>query len=225
MPHKGRLPAEEKVQVVKSYLSGEMGIRAIQAQYGIGWSTLRGWVLRYEQRDAIGLAESKQNRKYEPDTKRKAVCEYLEGTTSQKEICRKYDISDAKTLRSWIRWYNDHEDFKQPNSGGTIYMVKGRKVTLDERIEIVGHCIAHNKDYGKTVEQYGVSYQQIYRWVRKYERNGVEGLADLRGNRKDEATMSEMEKLRAQLRLKESENRRLQMENDLLKKLEALERK
>ena len=103
-------------------------------------------------------------------------------------------------------------------------MSKGRKTTLAERIEIVGHCITNNKDYGKTIVQYGVSYQQIYGWVRKYEKNGIDGLADRRGHRKDEASMSEVDKLRAQLKLKEAENLRLQMENELLKKLEALER-
>ena len=103
-------------------------------------------------------------------------------------------------------------------------MAKGRSTTLEERIEIISYCIANNKDYGQTVRQYGVSYQQIYVWVRKYEKDGVDGLADRRGKRKDEASMSEVEKLRAQLKLKEAENLRLQMENDLLKKLEALER-
>jgi len=139
-------------------------------------------------------------------------------------ICAKYDISKDNTLMDWVKWYNGHRDFKQPNSGGAIYMAKGRQTTLEERIEIDSHCIANNKDYGKTVEQYGVSYQQIYGWVRKYEKEGADGLADRRGKRKDEACMSEVEKLRAQLKLKEAENLRLQMENELLKKLEALER-
>ena len=74
-------------------------------------------------------------------------------------------------------------------------MAKGRKTTQEERIEIVSHCIAHNKDYGKTIEQYGVSYQQIYGWVRKYEVRRAEVLADRRGKRKDEASMTEMEKI------------------------------
>ena len=127
-------------------------------------------------------------------------------------------------LQTWISWYNSHGDFRQPNSGGVIYMTKGRKTTLDERIEIVSHCIANNKDYGKTIEKYGVSYQQIYGWVRKYETNGADGLTDRRGKRKDEESFTEVEKLQAQLKLKEAENFRLQMENDLLKKLEAFER-
>jgi len=89
---------------------------------------------------------------------------------------------------------------------------------------MVSHCIANNKDYGKTIEQYGVSYQQIYGWVRKYEKDGAGGLADRRGKHKDVASMTEVERLKAQLKLKEAENLRLQMENELLKKLKALER-
>ena len=103
-------------------------------------------------------------------------------------------------------------------------MAKGRMATLEERIEIVSHCVANDKDYRKTIEQYGVSYQQIYTWVRKYEAGGVDALSDRRGKRKYESTMTDVEKLRAQLKLQKAENLRLQMENDLLKKLEALER-
>jgi len=103
-------------------------------------------------------------------------------------------------------------------------MTKGRGTTLNERIEIVSHCIANNKDYDKTIELYGVSYQQIYSWVRKYEKGGVDGLADRRGKPKDESSMTENEKLKAQIKLRDAENRRLKIENELLKKLEALER-
>ena len=104
-------------------------------------------------------------------------------------------------------------------------MNKGRKTTQEERIEIVGYCIANDKKYGETIERYGVSYQQLYSWVKKYEASGVEGLSDRRGKRKDEASMSETEKLKAQIKLKEAENYRLRMENDLLKKLAELERR
>ena len=224
MPHKGRLPAAEKVKVVEDYLNGRLGMRATLERYGIGQTTLYDWVRLYKTRGSAGLVPATQNRKYPPETKRLAVEEYLSGKGSQDSICAKYNISQRIMLRQWIRCYNSHGDFKQLNSGGAIYMAKGRKTTLDERIEIVSHCIANNKDYGKTIEQHGVSYQQIYGWVRKYETHGSDGLMDRRGKRKDKASMTEVEKLRAQLKLKEAENLRLQMENELLKKLEALER-
>ena len=224
MPKKGRLPVETKVEIVEGYKSGKIGITEVEQRYGIGWTTLRAWVQLYELRGVMGLSASIRKRKYEPEIKLAAVSDYLKGTGSQSDICAKYDISDRKMLRQWIKWYNGHEDFKQPNNGGATYMAKGRNTTLDERIEIVSHCVANNKDYGKTIERYSVSYQQNYGWVRKYEKDGLDGLVDRRGKRKDESAMTEIERLRAQLKLKEAENGRLVMENELLKKLEALER-
>jgi len=224
MPHRGKMSPEEKVKIVKQYIRRELGKTAIQTIYDVDWSTLRDWVRLYQTRGAEGLIPSSNFRKYAIDTKRMAVEEYLSGVGSMRDICIKYDISYKSVLRQWIKRYNSHGDFKQPNGGGVIYMAKGRETTLEERIEIVSHCISNNKDYGKTINQYGVSYQQIYGWVKKYESEGPDGLIDRRGKRKDEATMTEVEKLRAQLKLKEAENRRLQVENDVLKKLEELER-
>ena len=225
MGKRRRMLQEEKASIVESYLSGEMGKTTIISRYGIGWTTVRDWVRLYETRGAEGLEGYGRYLRISPEIKNLAVQEYLEGKVSQSEICKKYDISSRSTLRGWIKWYNGHGCFKCVNSGGVANMSKGRDTTLEERIEIVSHCIANNKDYGKTIAQYNVSYQQVYSWVRKYENDGAEGLADRRGKRKDEASMTEVEKLRAQLKLKDAENLRLQMENDLLKKLEEIERR
>ena len=223
MSKKDRLPADEKVKIVEAYLSGTMGRTAIISN-GIAWSTFRDWKRLYETRGIEGLMSYSKSRKYSPETKLSAVREYLEGKGSLSDISKKFDISTPSMLRGWIKWYNGNMDFKQPNSGGEIYMVKSRDTTLEERIEIVSHCIAGNKDYGKTIERYGVSYSQVYSWVKKYESDGPDGLLDRRGKRKDKDAMTEIEKLRAELKLKEAENLRLQMENDLLKKLEEIER-
>ena len=225
MPHKGRLSPDEKVKIVEGYMSGVLGKSAIINQYGVGWTTVRDWVRKYKVRGAEGLIPSTHFKRYTPETKRMAVEEYMSGKASQSDICAKYDISERFVLRQWIKVYNDHEDFKQPNSGGGIYMAKGRNTTLEERIDIVSQCISNDRDYGKIVELYGVSYGQVYSWVRKYERDGPNGLVDRRGKRKGDASMTEVEKLQAQLKLQKAENMRLQMENDLLKKLEEIERR
>jgi transposase-like protein len=224
MPHKGKLSTEEKVQIVEGYINGKIGQREIQTRYGVGSVALRDWKRLYTTRGVEGLIPATSFKKYSPETKRMAVDDYLSGEGSQNDICIQYDISSRAILRQWIKVYNSHGELKQPNTGGAIYMAKGRSTTLEERVEIVSHCIANNNDYGKTVEQYGVSYQQVYGWVRKYKRDGPDGLVDRRGKRKDELMMTEAEKLRAQLKLKEAEILRLQMENDLLKKLEEIER-
>lgn len=104
-------------------------------------------------------------------------------------------------------------------------MTKGRKTTKEERVEIVAFCIENSKDYAKTVEEYGVSYQQIYSWVRKYEKFGVDGLSDKRGKRKDISEMSELEYLRAENRLLQAQIKDKELEVALLKKVKEFERR
>ena len=104
-------------------------------------------------------------------------------------------------------------------------MTKGRLTTLDERIEIVSYCIANAKDYGAAIVKYGVSYQQIYSWVRKYETKGVEGLTDKRGKRKLLDEMTEVERLRAENKILKAENQQKEMEIAVLKKVQEIERR
>ncbi|MGO1759293.1 helix-turn-helix domain-containing protein [Mammaliicoccus vitulinus] len=47
-------------------------------------------------------------------------------------------------------------------------------------------------NYQVASEEYGVSYQQIYNWVRKYKENGIDGLKDKRGKNKQQ-DLSEIE--------------------------------
>jgi transposase len=104
-------------------------------------------------------------------------------------------------------------------------MTKGRTTTRDERIEIVSYCIANGKDYGATIEKYQVSYQQIYSWVSKYEKAGVNGLIDKRGKRKPLDEMSDIERLRAENRMLQAENKQKEMEIEILKKVQEVERR
>ena len=213
-----------KFEAVEKYKAGKASTYQLASEYGVGQTTICKWIINYESMGVDGLANKNSNTVYSVEVKYLVAEEYLTGNYSLSDLQKKYKICSSSQLRTWIKWYNSHGEFKQRNTGGEIHMAKGRKTILEERIEIVSHCIANNKDYGKTIERYSISYQQLYGWVRKYEKEGADGLVDRRGKRKDESSMSEIEKLRAQLKLKEAENIRLQMENELLKKLEALER-
>jgi len=224
MPQRSKYSQAEKEEIVLGYMSGEQSASELKHRNGISYSTLYEWVRLYKLRGAEGLQPVSKTRRYAPELKAIAVVEYLNGKASQLDICTKYDITDNHILRRWIKKYNRHEDFKHPKSEEETYMTISRATTFEERIEIVSHCISNNKDYGKTIKQYGVSYQQIYGWVRKYEKDGADGLIDRRGKLKSESTMTQVDKLQAKLKLKEAEILRLQMENELLKKLEELER-
>ena len=164
-----------------------------------------------------------KNKKYSVELKMQAVQSYQNGEGSLREICRKDGISDKHVLQDWIMWYNGHREYKERSSAkGEIYMTKGRKTTQEERAEIVAFCIEHNYDYGLTVETYNVSYQQVYAWVRKYEEGGVDKLRDNRGRTKQVEEMTEVEKLKAEMKILEAKNRQLEIENEFIKKLQEL---
>ena len=164
-----------------------------------------------------------KNKKYSSELRLKAVEDYLSGKGTMKQIREKYGILANKQLINWIKWYNGHREFKECSSAkGEIYMTKGRKTTQEERAEIVAFCIEHNKDYGLTVETYNVSYQQIYAWVHKYEEGGVDKLKDNRGRTKPAEEMTEIEKLKAEMKILEAKNRQLEIENAFIKKLQEL---
>lgn len=141
------------------------------------------------------------------------------------EIYRRYGVKSTYQLRVWILKYNSHEKLKTSGTGGMPIMTKGRTTTYGERIEIVKYCIEHQNNYAETAQKFQVSYQQVYSWTNKYLKDGVDVLQDRRGKRKSEDEMSEVERLRAQNKLLEAENRRNQMEIDLLKKLDEIERR
>jgi transposase-like protein len=220
-----KIGAEEKIAIVEACQQGKMGRTEAKRKLGINKKTLQEWIMLYESRGREGVIVQDHNRKYSAALKMQVVQEYLTGQGSQLELCRKHSISSPSMVRSWIKRYNGQKGFKQPNSGSGIYMTKGRATTLEERIEIVRYCIEQGKDYGAAIERYQVSYQQVYSWVRKYEELGVAGLNDKRGKRKPLEEMTEVERLRAENRMLQAENKHKEMEIAILKKLQEVERR
>lgn len=62
-------------------------------------------------------------------------------------------------------------------------MKKAKSTTLDERLKIVTECLANDKNYGEMALKYQCFYQQVYNWVKRYEKMGNKGLEDRRGRR------------------------------------------
>ena len=104
-------------------------------------------------------------------------------------------------------------------------MTKGRKTTFEERIEIVQYCIAHEHNYAETAQKYQVSYQQARNYTVKYEADGIDALQDRRGKRKPADSLTEIEKLQAELKLEKAKRQKTEMELSFLKKLEEIERR
>lgn len=225
MSHKAKISGPEKIAAIKKYLRGEDSLNHLATLLNDSFQSIKQWLQTYQSLGPNGLLNVTKNTAYPAEFKTKVVEDYLDGGGSHMEICKKYGIKSTCQLRNWILKYNGHENLKTSGTGGSPIMTKGRATTYDERVEIVKYCIEHQNNYAETAEKFQVSYQQVYSWVNKYSKDGVEGLQDRRGKRKPEDEMSEVEKLRAQNKLLEAENRRKQMEIDLLKKLEETERR
>ena len=105
-------------------------------------------------------------------------------------------------------------------------MKQGRSTTKEERLEIVKDCLASGKNYGEMAQKYQVSYQQVRTWTLRFEELGEAGIEDRRGRRKkDQAPRTELEAAQVEIERLKHQLYLAEMERDLLKKLEEIERR
>lgn len=224
MAFKHKYSYEEKEHILIEYLNGAHGFRELCRIYGMSEGALKDWIRLYNAFGWDGLVTNSKARHYSSEIKQAAVEDYLSKRLNGPEVLKKYKIRSETQLKKWIMKYNGHEELKSSGTGGCTIMTKGRKTTFEERIEIVQYCITHNRNYAETSEKYDISYQQARNYTVKYESGGVDALKDRRGKRKAPEEMSELEKLRAEVKLLQAEKKRAEMEVAFLKKLEKIER-
>jgi len=216
--------ASEKFAIVQEIESGCIGVKEAVRKFGISKTTLAKWRRRYRVYGYEGLEPRIHNRSYSAELKLQAVKDHLEGGLSQYQIIDKYKIASRCQLASWVKKYNGHSSLSA-YTGGTTAMTKGRSTTYQERIDIVLYCLANEQDYKKTANQFQVSYQQVYGWVKKYEVGGQEALRDGRGRTKAPEELTEADKQKLAMKKLEYEMERLRAENAFLKKLQEFQRR
>lgn len=225
MPKSKHSP-EFRAKVSQEYLDGIGSVRFLADKYGIGYTTLRGWINEYRIHGISAFCHpTDKNRTYSKEFKINCVEAVLNGEGSVDDIIAKYEISSRSVLRNWIKVYNANRELKDYNPKQEVYMAKARrKTTIEERKEIVNYCIDHNRDYKNTAAKFDVSYSQVYSWVKKYDADGESGLTDRRGQHKADNEVDELERLRREnLRLKRQLDEKDRVV-ELLKKVKEFER-
>lgn len=134
-----------------------------------------------------------------PSLKNNTYSQHFNTELSSCDLAYKYNITSTDTVRSWIKRYT-------------------------ERIEIVEYYIANEMNYKAVAEKFYVTYGQLYNWVKKYKEHGRDGLIDSRGKHKPKSIMTYEEVLKAEVKALKERNKYLQMENEVLKKEEIIER-
>ena len=219
-----KISVEDKLYAVSLYLDGNESQEKIAAMFGVSQTSFHQWLRNYESMGAEAFSLTGY-KKYSKELKEKAVSDYLSGQGSLNDICKKYGIRSRSKLQIWIKKYNSHEELKASGTGGSVIMTKGRKTTFEERVEIASYCISHDHNYSETAEKFSVSYQQARSYTVKYEKGGLSALQDNRGKRKSEDALTEIEKLRAELKLEKAKRQKAEMEASFLKKLDEIERR
>ena len=226
MGRKPKCTVEEKISAVEDYLNGIRSVSEIMVDLSIkSTRTIRDWILAYQNGGIKALCPVTANHSYSSEFKIEMVRKYINGEGSVTDLCARYGIPAHATLQKWISLYNANRELKDYITKREVYMADARrKTTIEERKEIVDYCVNHNRDYKGTASIYNVSYSQVYSWVKKYDVQGDDGLTDRRGRHKTDEEVNELERLRREnIRLK----RQLQekdMLNELLKKVQELER-
>lgn len=226
MGRKSKFSKEEKIEICRRYLDGSESISRLAKEINVCKTTLEMWIRSFKSHGDSAFDEKPTNESYTKEFKKKVVEAYLAGEGSLRDIAVKYNIPSDSTVRAWVKLYNDHIELKDYIPGGKeIYMAKCRKVTKEERIEIVKYCMEHDLDYSGTCKVFDVTYSNVFNWVRKYREKGEDGLSDGRGRRKKDEELDELGLLKKQLRKKERELERAHLEIRLLKKVEEIERR
>ena len=224
MSKRKKIKAEEKIRIAKDCIAGKISQSEAEVQAGVSRTVVADWIRLYLNEGTSAFLPERGNRLYDPALKEAAVKEYLSGKGSLREICRIYKIRNQIQLRTWIKMYNGHKDFKKQTGGNR--MTKGRETTQAERIAVAKASITNGKNYGEVAIQYNVSYQQARSWTLKYIEGGESALEDRRGQRKkDQQPRTELEQAQIEIEQLKHKLKMLEMENHLLKKLEEIERR
>ena len=214
MSERKKQKPEEKVKIVKRYLAGEVSMSEAVTEAGVNWKTLQKWVMQYEAEGAAAFLPGRREHIYSPELKLQA------------EFSKKYGLRDRRQLRNWLKVYNAHGDLNSRKNSGGSYMRQGRDTTQGERIQIVKDCLASGKNYSEMALKYKVSYQQVRTWTLRFEEMGEAGLEDRRGKRKkDQVPRTELEKAQIEIEQLKHKLYLAEMERDLLKKLDEIERR
>ena len=125
-------------------------------------------------------------------------------------------------VREWIKNYNDL------GIDGLKHSSTNKDWTPEKRFELVTKVLAGNS-IASVAKNAHINNGQLYQWVRRYNEKGMDGLQCKKGRptkqivmkkktKKSKLSVSEQE----ELKLLRERNEYLEMENEYLKKLDAL---
>lgn len=158
--------------------------------------------------------------KYTLEYKLECVSKYKNGDHIQhpKGIGRH---SFMNHVREWAKRYDDL------GYEGLSHSSMNKKWTIEERFELVTKVLAGNSINGVAMQAH-INSGLLYQWVKRYREKGTDGLQCKRGRKPKVLKMEKKKRSRLspteeeELKLLRERNKYLEIENEYLKKLDAL---
>lgn len=170
------------------------------------------------------LLTKAQYNHYPKDLKLKMVNECFNSNQSAQDLAIKYNIRSSTQFKSWIKMDTEGKEIQKQSPNSEVYIMKARQTTFEERVAIVEYYLNHKQSYREVAEHFNITYGQIYQWILKYQAHGSDGLVDGRGKGKTQSILTSEEQKEAEIRVLKERNRLLEMENNVLKKYNEIER-
>ena len=153
--------------------------------------------------------------KYSNEFKLQVIKYYLEENHSYLECCKKFNIPSKTPIKEWIRKYKQH---------GPEGLIKQPKSSYSGEFKqyVVEYMHSNHISATETAKQYRLQAKVVLKWERIYYEEGPQKLYEERRGRprkmsskKNKKNVNENEDLLEEVQ-------RLRMENEYLKKLNAL---
>lgn len=228
MGRKSKYTKETKIKAIKEYNKGIKSLSEICNELDCNKGNFLDWINMFNVHGESVFDDKKSNNTYTKDFKEKVIKEYLSGKGSLRDIQVKHKILSTATLRKWILKYNNGIIITDYKPMSEVYTMKSRKVSYEERIEIVNYCMSNDYDYKSTANKYNVPYSQVYTWVKKVKENGYESLKSQKKGPKPRCLLepkTSEELLELENERLRRENERLQLELEVLKKKHRLQKR
>lgn len=160
-------------------------------------------------------------KKYTVQFKREVIEHYLSGTAGFTNVSRKFDVPRSLVQR-WVRFYRLH--------GDESFETKGSHYTAAFKLCVLKHMWENGQSYGQASSHFNIHSQSaIGAWEHSYRTGGFDALESRSKGRlkkmptqkPDQSAPHTDGEMRTRQELID-ENRRLRMELEYLKKLDAL---
>lgn len=214
---------EEKINIL-NLIDNQHTVKSVARDFKIGSSVIYQWKRLYDSEGIEGLKKRRKKHHYSKAFKETVVQERIREHTPFQQLVTKYGLRNAGMVANWFRDYTIGKKTYPNRNQRNQKMKDGRKTTQIERIEIAQWAIANNYAYHEAAEHFNVSYQQVYTWVKKLNKGGTDALSDRRGKSKS-TPLTELDKAKLEIKELKARNKYLEMEKDLSKKLEEIQRR